>query len=67
MKMNEHPKPNTPLHHSRQSNSTNYRPSMAHPGFLSARKLMICLGWLRLYQTILLNRSRTRHAKVPPH
>jgi len=37
------------------------------PSFLPARKFMIYLGWLRLYQTILSRKSTTRHAGVLSH
>jgi hypothetical protein len=64
MKMNAHQKLNRLPAHSRQANSGNFCSSMANPGFHPVRGLMICLGWLRLYQTILSDKSRTSHAKI---
>jgi hypothetical protein len=59
MKTKDHPKSNTLL---ARGSSGILRSSVMHSGFQPASKALICLGWLRLYQTILLNRSRTRHA-----
>jgi hypothetical protein len=59
MKMKAHPKSNKlPT----WGNSGDPCSSMTHSDFHPASKALICLGWLRLYQTILLNRSTTRHA-----
>jgi sec-independent protein translocase protein TatA len=41
-------------------------PRLTHARFLPARRIMICLGWMRLYQTILSNSTGTRRAKVLP-
>jgi len=64
MNMNDHPKSNRRPSYLRHANSGGSCSSVTHPGVHPARAFMICLGWLRLYQTILSNRSRTRRAKA---
>src|SRR5206468_10543689 len=51
--MNDHPKSNRLPIYPHQANSGSFCPSVTHPRFSPARELMICLGWMRLYQTIL--------------
>jgi hypothetical protein len=67
MRINEHPKLNSVASYSRPAISSSLDANITHPDFLPARRIMICLGWLRLYQTILPHRSRTRHAKILAH
>ncbi|MEY2429230.1 MAG: hypothetical protein QOJ40_2115 [Verrucomicrobiota bacterium] len=50
-----------------QANSGSFCSSETRPGFHPARGFLICLGWLRLYQTILSSRCRTRHVKLLRH
>jgi hypothetical protein len=64
MKMNSYPKSNSIPNYPGFANSGTFCSSMAHPGILPARRVMIFLGWLRLYQTILTKKSRTCRAKV---
>jgi hypothetical protein len=64
MKINDCPKSNRLQTHTRRTNSGGYCVSMTQPGFHPAHGFLICLGWLRLYQTILCKRSRNRRAKV---
>jgi len=49
------------------SKSGNSCSNTSHSDFHPASEALVCLGWLRLYQTILLSRSRTRYAKGLPH
>jgi hypothetical protein len=67
MNMNAHPKSNKFPAHTRQANPGSLSSSMTNPGFHPARGLMVCLGWLRLYQTVLSNKSKTSQAKVFSH
>jgi hypothetical protein len=67
MNGNAHPKSNKLPVHPRQANAGSFCSTMTNPSFHPARGLMICLGWLRLYQTILSDKSRTSHAKVFSH
>jgi hypothetical protein len=64
MNMNAHPKSNKLPNHPRRANSSSFCSTMTNHSFHPARGLMICLGWLRLYQTVLSNKSRTSHARV---
>jgi hypothetical protein len=64
MNRNACPKSNKFPVHPRQANSGSFCPGMTNPAIHPARGLMICLGWLRLYQTVLSNKSRTSHARV---
>jgi len=63
MNRNAYPKSNKFPVHPRQANSGSFCPGMTNPAIHPARGLMICLGWLRLYQTVLSNKSRTSHAR----
>jgi hypothetical protein len=67
MKMNNHPKSHRYPTPACQAGSCNSRPRVTNPGCLPARRIMICLGWLRLYETILSNKSGTRHDKAFAH
>jgi hypothetical protein len=45
-----------------RANSGSFFSNTTRRDFHAASKALVCFGWLRLYQTILLNESRTRHA-----
>jgi len=65
--MNAHRKSNRLPAYFRQANSSSISSSMTKPSFHPARGLMICLGWLRLYQTILSEEPRASHARAFSH
>jgi hypothetical protein len=65
--MNAHRKLNRLPACSHHANSGSFSSSTTKPGFHPARGLMICLGWLRLYQTVLSNKPITSHARIFSH
>jgi len=67
MKMNNHPKSNRFPTRSRQAGCGNSCPRVTNRGCLPARRIMVCLGWLRLYETILSNKSGTHHDTAFSH